>query len=51
VEVEPTTAGLAVVEGASPRHERGRAIDARDPRNHALARCIEKGARTLGLAR
>lgn len=51
VEVEPTTAGLAAAEGASPRHERGRAIDARDPRNHALARCIERGAKTLGLAR
>lgn len=51
VEVEPTTAGLAVVDGTAPRHERGRAIDARDPRNHALARCIERGAKTLGLAR
>jgi hypothetical protein len=51
VEVEPTTAGLAVTDGEAPRHERGRAIDARDPRNHALARCIERGAKTLGLAR
>jgi hypothetical protein len=50
VEVEPTTAGLDT-SSETPRHERGRGIDARDQRNHALARCIERGAKTLGLAR
>ena len=49
VEVEPTTSGLRYVDGAPPRHERGRAADARHPRNHALVRAIERGARALGI--
>lgn len=46
VELEPTTAGLRL-DGAAPRHERGRPVDARGPVNRALARAIVHGARVL----
>lgn len=48
VELEPTTAGLRL-DGAVPRHERARPVDARGPLNRALARAIARGARALGL--
>lgn len=48
VELEPTTAGLRL-DGAVPRHDRGRPLDARGPLNRALARAIMRGARALGL--
>lgn len=50
VEIEPTSAGLADADGPTPVHERGRPIDARDPKNRALPAAILRGARVLGLA-
>jgi hypothetical protein len=46
VELEPTNAGLALVDGKH-RHDRGRPIDARDAYNRALVRAIANGAARL----
>jgi pyrrolidone-carboxylate peptidase len=49
VEIDATNAGLRLVDGEPPRHERGLAPRDRPSRNRALARAIVHGAKVLGL--
>jgi pyrrolidone-carboxylate peptidase len=49
VEIDATNAGLRLVDGEPPHHERGLAPRDRPSRNRALARAIVNGAKVLGL--